>query len=346
MQRTDAEFMAQAIGLSKLGFPAPNPRVGAIVVKNGEVVGKGFHERAGMPHAEVIALQEAGQAAAGADLFVTLEPCDHHGRTPPCSEAIVAARIKRVVFANPDPNPAASGGSDRLRNNGIQVHQGMLAREAAEVNRIFEGRWRMGRPYVMAKAAVTLDGRIADESGTSKWISDEAARKRAHELRAELGCVLIGAGTALRDNPSLTCRDAEGMVHLRVVLDPRRRLPDDLTVFSTDDVRTMRIVAQDAVESDTLIMVKSNSLDLRAVLDEIAKQGMIGVLVEGGGKTIGEFFSQGLVDEIELHVAPKAFGGGTSWLEFPRPLEQAWQFTDVQTAPLGDGFMVRAKVKR
>jgi diaminohydroxyphosphoribosylaminopyrimidine deaminase/5-amino-6-(5-phosphoribosylamino)uracil reductase len=222
----------------------------------------------------------------------------------------------------------------------------MLAREAAEVNRIFEGRWRMARPYVMAKAAVTLDGRIADESGSSKWISGKTARKRAHELRAELGCVLIGAGTALRDNPSLTCRDAEGMVHLRVVLDPRRRLPDDLTIFATDDVRTMRVVAQDPVDSDTLVQMESNSLDLRAVLDEIAKQGMIGVLVEGGGKTIGEFFSQGLVDEIELHVAPKAFGGGTSWLEFPRSLEQAWQFTDVQTAPLGDGFMVRAKVKR
>jgi diaminohydroxyphosphoribosylaminopyrimidine deaminase/5-amino-6-(5-phosphoribosylamino)uracil reductase len=345
MQMNDAGFMAEAVELSRLGFPAPNPRVGAVVVKNGAIIGKGYHAVAGLPHAEINALVEASGNAIGADLFVTLEPCDHHGKTPPCTEAIIAAGIRRVVFANPDPNPAASGGSARLEGNGITVEHGLLAKEAAEVNRVFEGRWRLGRPYVLVKAAATLDGRIADKAGVSKWISDEIARKRAHELRAELGCVLIGAETALRDNPSLTCRDVDGVVHLRVVLDPHRRLPDDLIVFTTDDARTVRVVAENPAEADVVAPMTGSSLELAFVLDEIAKHGMIGVLVEGGGHTIGEFFNQGLVDEVELHVAPRALGGGISWLESPRSLQDAWQLTELAASPLGNGIVLRAKVK-
>jgi diaminohydroxyphosphoribosylaminopyrimidine deaminase/5-amino-6-(5-phosphoribosylamino)uracil reductase len=343
---SDAEFMAEAIALSRLGFPAPNPRVGAVVVNTGEIVGRGFHEMAGMPHAEVVALQKAGERARGGELFVTLEPCDHHGRTPPCTEAILAAGIRRVVFANRDLNPAASGGEERLRAAGVAVEHAPSA-EAAEINRVFEGRWRLGRPYVVAKAAVTLDGFIADEAGESKWITGEEARARAHELRAELGCVLVGAETALRDNPSLTCRDAAGRVHLRAVLDPHRRLPDDLGMFVTDDVLTLRFVGENAAEADVVVpFLNGGTLDLRAVLAEIAGRGMIGVLVEGGGATIGEFFRQGLVDEVELHVAPKALGGGRGWLRAPVGLAEAWRFEGMRCEALGDGLVIRAKVAR
>ncbi|MEO7454012.1 MAG: bifunctional diaminohydroxyphosphoribosylaminopyrimidine deaminase/5-amino-6-(5-phosphoribosylamino)uracil reductase RibD [Fimbriimonadales bacterium] len=343
---SDAELMAEAIGLSRLGFPAPNPRVGAVVVADGEIVGRGFHEMAGMPHAEVVALGEAGERARGGELFVTLEPCDHHGRTPPCTDAILAAGVRRVVFANRDMNPEASGGEERLRAAGVAVDHAPSA-EAADVNRVFEGRWRLGRPYVVAKAAVTLDGFIADEAGESKWISGEGARVRAHELRAEMGCVLVGAETSLRDNPSLMCRDAAGRVHLRAVLDPRRRLPDDLGLFVTDDALTLRFVGESAGEADVLVpILESGALDLRAVLDEIAGRGMIGVLVEGGGTTIGEFFRQGFVDEVELHVSPKALGGGTGWLRAPVGLAEAWRFSEMRCESLGDGLVIRAKVAR
>lgn len=344
MTPIDARFMAEAIALSRLGFPAPNPRVGALVVSNGEIVGRGHHEMAGMPHGEAVALQDAGERAQGGDLYVTLEPCDHHGRTPPCTEAILAAGIRRVVFANSDPNPQASGGAERLRAAGVEVVDGVLAEEAAEVNRVFEGRWRLSRPYVVVKAAITLDGLIADSVGESRWITGEEARGRAHELRAELGCVLVGAETALRDNPSLTCRDVDGRVDLRVVLDPHRRLPDDLGVFVTDDAMTLRVVGGNAQESDLVVPMHDGVLDLGAALAAVADRGLIGVLVEGGGKTIGEFFRQGLVDEVELHVAPKALGGGTPWLSAPRGLAEAWRFSDMTSEPLGDGVVIRAKV--
>lgn len=338
--------MAEAIELSRLGFPAPNPRVGAVVVKDGEVVGRGHHEMAGMRHGEVVALEQAGEGAHGAELYVTLEPCDHHGRTPPCTKAILAAGIRRVLFANRDLNPEASGGEERLLAAGVEVDH-VPSAEAAEVNRVFEGRWRLGRPYVVAKAAITLDGLIADEAGESKWISGDDARVRAHELRAELGCVLVGAETALRDNPSLTCLDAAGRVHLRAVLDPHRRLPDDLDLFVTDDALTQRFVGENAAEADVLVpFLDTGALDLRAVLNEIAGRGMIGVLVEGGGRTIGEFFRQGLVDEVELHVAPKALGGGTGWLRAPVGLSEAWRFEGMRCEPLVDGLVIRAKVVR
>ena len=337
--------MAEAIELSRLGFPAPNPRVGAVVVRDGVVVGRGHHEAVGTAHGEAAAIADAGDSAHGAELFVTLEPCDHHGRTPPCTDAILSAGIRRVVFANHDPNPAASGGAVRLRAAGVEVVEGVLAAEAAEVNRIFEGRWRMGRPYVVAKAAITLDGLIADTEGNSKWITGEAARKRAHELRAELGCVVVGAETALHDNPSLTCRDVDGRVHLRAVLDPRRRLPDDLGMFITDDVQTLRFVGENAQESDVAVDLNAKGkLRLDEVLAVIADRGMIGVLVEGGGRTIGEFFQQGMVDEVELHIAPKALGGGTTWIDAPRSLIDAWQFNKMTFEALGDGVVMRARV--
>jgi diaminohydroxyphosphoribosylaminopyrimidine deaminase/5-amino-6-(5-phosphoribosylamino)uracil reductase len=341
---SDQDFMSRAIELSRRGYPAPNPRVGAVVVCADKIVGEGFHEMAGMPHAEVVALSQAGARSKGGTLYVTLEPCAHHGKTPPCTDAIIAAGIARVVVANRDANPDAAGGGERLKKSGIEVDI-QPSPESSEVNRVFEGRWRLGRPYVVVKAAITMDGFIADAAGNSKWITDEAARKRAHELRAEMGCVLIGAETALRDNPSLTCREAPGRVQVRVVLDPERRLPNDLGSFTTGDADTVRVVAGNAQPSDLCARrLECGAIDLRHVLEHLGDRGVIGVLVEGGGKTIGEFFRQRLVDEIELHVAPKALGAGLSWLQSPVRLAEAWRFEGMHVTPLGDGFRVNARV--
>ncbi|MGI8922534.1 MAG: bifunctional diaminohydroxyphosphoribosylaminopyrimidine deaminase/5-amino-6-(5-phosphoribosylamino)uracil reductase RibD [Fimbriimonadales bacterium] len=349
MDRSEAGFMREAIELSKQSYPTPNPRVGAVVVKNGQIIGRGSHEAAGLPHAEIVALEQAGAGATGADLFVTLEPCAHHGRTPPCAQAVIEAGIRRVVLAAEDPNPAASGGADLLKAGGVVVESGFMAEEAVEANRVFMGRHRLDRPYVIAKAAITLDGRIATASGQSNWITGQEARKRAHELRAELGCVLIGARTAREDNPSLTVREAAGEVHLRVVLDPERVLEDSLSIFADGEAPTLRVTTSKRAQgTDLACPVKDGEFDLGRILNSLAELGVIGVLVEGGGATLESFFRQGLVDEIELHVAPIMLGSGISWLEGKgvESLDSAWRLRGMHAEPLGDGFRIWGEVER
>src|SRR2546423_1897548 len=238
-ERNPEAFMREAIELSRRGFPAPNPRVGCVIVRGGEVIGRGYHDHAGGPHAEAVALNEAGARARGSDVFVTLEPCNHQRRTGPCSEALIAAGVKSVTYAVGDPNPRATGGSARLMQAGIDVNQGVLANEAAEVNRVFLTAMRLGRPFVTVKAAMSLDGKIAtlQHSNTStpkpQWITGEPAREMGHTLRAEMGAVLVGAGTVRADNPHLTAR-IEQVVNqpLRIILDPNDSLPKDAHVFT------------------------------------------------------------------------------------------------------------------
>ncbi|MBA3725949.1 MAG: bifunctional diaminohydroxyphosphoribosylaminopyrimidine deaminase/5-amino-6-(5-phosphoribosylamino)uracil reductase RibD [Armatimonadetes bacterium] len=349
MDGSDAGFMREAIELSKQSYPTPNPRVGAVVVRNGQIIGRGFHEAAGLPHAEIVALEQAGASAKGADLFVTLEPCAHHGRTPPCAQAVMEAGIRRVVLADEDPNPAAAGGADMLKAGGLVVEMGFMAEEAATANRVFLGRYKLGRPYVIAKAAITLDGRIATASGQSKWITGPEARKRAHELRAELGCVLIGARTAREDNPSLTVREVAGDVHLRVVLDPERVLEDSLSIFADGEAPTLRVTtAERAQGADLACPVKDGEFDLERLLSGLTELGVIGVLVEGGGATLESFFRQGLVDETELHLAPKMLGSGISWLEGKgvESLDSAWRLRSIHAEALDDGLRIWGEVER
>ena len=358
-----ADFMRRATVLSKNGYPAPNPRVGAVVVKDGEVIGEGYHSHSGGPHAEVVALEQAGEKANGADLYVTLEPCAHHGKTPPCTNAIIEAGIKRVYYAVADPNTVASGGGNAVKAAGIHVGAGLLENEAAEVNRIFLHRYRTGVPYVLVKAAITLDGRIATKSGESKWITDGVARARAHQLRAEYGCILIGSKTAELDNPELTYRPEQMAMMLeveknagtpvflgtRVVLDLDRRLDDSLRVFWDGRLRTLRVVSPEyAVEGDFMCPLVNDEFDLDSLLRELAKREVIGVLVEGGGVTIESFFRQSVVNEVELHVAPKVFGSGRVWADGPgvESITDAWQLRDLKCEPLSDGLRINAKVKR
>jgi diaminohydroxyphosphoribosylaminopyrimidine deaminase/5-amino-6-(5-phosphoribosylamino)uracil reductase len=338
--------MREAIELSKMGFPAPNPRVGAVVVKDGEVVARGFHEAAGQPHAEVVALSSAGSKAKGSDLYVTLEPCAHEGKTPPCTLAILDHCVARVIYAVDDPNPAAAGGADFLREHSVHVEAGLLREAAAAENRIFLSRFLFGRPYVMVKSAISLDGRIATPSGESKWITGEAARERARALRAEFGCVLVGATTVERDNPSLLAR-IDGVAPLRVILDPSERLDGSKKVFSGGG-ETLRVVRSGSGKPGTYDCPYSEGeFDLDNLLGYLAEMGMIGVLVEGGGRTAATFFRQRLVDEVELHIAGKAFGSGPAWLggrgDFP--LAEAYKISSLKAEALGDDIRIWGKVQ-
>ncbi|CAN5493984.1 bifunctional diaminohydroxyphosphoribosylaminopyrimidine deaminase/5-amino-6-(5-phosphoribosylamino)uracil reductase RibD [soil metagenome] len=295
----DQRMMRRAIQISKRGFPAPNPHVGCVLEKNGEVVAEGFHAFAGGPHAEAAALKKAGPQAQGTTAYGTLEPCNHHGRTPPCSEALLRAGVRRVIFAVPDPNPRAAGGLLKLANAGVEVKQGLLKEEAAAANHQFLFSIQNQRPLIVVKAAIGLDGRIALPSGESKWITGEKARNQAHQLRAELGAVLVGRRTVEQDNPELTAR-IPGVVNqpVRIVLDPKNQLIGMEHVF---DARARSIHV-------------TGEIDLAKLTCEWFKSGITGILVEGGANTISSFFRANLVDRIELFIAPKILGEGLSWI--------------------------------
>lgn len=351
----DCAMMREAIALSRKGFPAPNPRVGAVLVSEGKIVGRGHHEAAGLPHAEVMAIREAGERARGGVLYVTLEPCKHHGRTPPCVESIIASGIRRVIYACDDPNPMAAGGANRLREAGVEVQRGLLCEEAAEVNRFFMNCHKLGRPWVLVKAGVTLDGRIATTSGESKWITDETARKRTHELRAETGCVLVGSRTVLYDNPSLIVRGFSiPSQPLRVILDPNAKLQGEWNCFTDCQAKTIWVTSQIRQDYESeyvenwVCPFRDGEFDLNALLQFLKERGMIAVLVEGGGNTVETFFRQLLVDEIELHVAPKVLGSGRVWVDGKgvKELKDAWQLTNLHVETLGEGLKITARVKR
>lgn len=299
---------------------APNPLVGAVVVRDGEVVGEGWHARAGQAHAEVRALEAAGSKARGATLFVTLEPCNHHGRTPPCVEAVRRAGISRVVVGVRDDNPLMRGRSvAMLREAGIEVE--VLQDAAVEAqNEQYLHRMRTGRPFVHVKLATTLDGRIAASGGDSKWVTGEAARRRAHELRAEAGAVLVGAGTVRADDPNLTARDLadEPPTVTRAVLDPRLTLdPESDLVRSANDAPVVVFANAESLDGREKALggvevvaapASGDGLDLGFVLDELGRRGARGVLVEGGGETATRFVERGLADKLTLFYAPKLVG--------------------------------------
>lgn len=326
MSDKDVQHMRLAIALASkaVGRTHPNPAVGAVVVKGGKVVGQGFHARAGAAHAEVVALGQAGARAKGATLYTTLEPCDHHGRTPPCTAAILAAGVKRVVYASADPNPLVNGrGLKRLFKAGVEVAR-VLQDEADAINQPFLLAMREGRAFVTLKLASTLDGRIAARGGDSKWITSEAARARVHALRNLVDAILVGAGTALRDDPSLTTRlggKKSGRNPVRVVLDADLEVPASAKVYDTfnhgraiavctagaDPKRRVALIAR-GVELWEL-PAKRGKVALEPLLQRLAKEGLLHLMVEGGAQVAGAFLSAGLVDALWLFVAPKILGG-------------------------------------
>jgi diaminohydroxyphosphoribosylaminopyrimidine deaminase/5-amino-6-(5-phosphoribosylamino)uracil reductase len=313
-----------------VGRTHPNPAVGAVVVRDGTIVGRGHTAPAGGPHAEVRAIADAGTAARGADLFTTLEPCDHFGRTPPCTEAIVAAGIGRVFAGSVDPNPLVDGrGVRRLRELGIPVWTSVLSDETDALNRPFFKAMRAGLPWVTLKAAVSLDGKLATASGDSRWVTGEAARAEVHRLRNIVDAVLVGAGTVRADDPSLTTRLPEGGGRdpLRVVVDSALRLSPQKQLFQVASAARSvlvhvegqgaeRAAALEAAGAELLAVPgRPGEVDLESMLRALLRRDVLHVLVEGGPRVFSAFLRAGLADSLVLHLAPRLVGGdGLSWL--------------------------------
>ena len=321
----DEVYLRRALALvvRGQGRVEPNPLVGCVIVRSGHVLGEGYHRRFGGPHAEVEALRRCRQTPRGATVYVTLEPCGHYGKTPPCTDALIAAGVTRVVAPREDPNPPVAGkGFAALRRAGLRVDVGLLADEAAKVNAPFFKLVREHRPWVILKWAQSLDGKIATRTGDSKWISDETCRAHAHRTRGRVDAILVGIGTVLRDDPLLTCRLARPRrVATRVVLDSNLRTPPRSQLVRTArKVPTWIFHARKAPARRAHALEKGGcrlyavpstrrGLSLPAILDALGEHQMTNVLVEGGGRLLGSFFDKGLADEFHIYIAPQLIGG-------------------------------------
>ena len=370
----DERFMAQALGLAKraYGRTSPNPMVGAVLVREGQVIGRGWHQKAGAPHAEVEALADAarrGHAVAGATIYVTMEPCCTYGRTPPCTEALMRAGVSRVVVAAVDPNPRHAGrGLELLRQAGITVDSGALAAESQRLNEAFN-HWIVNRtPWVTAKSAMTLDGKIATASGESKWITGPASRAHAHRLRLGADAVLVGVETVLADDPSLTLRTQPGFrvpaavpLKRRIILDTRARTPLGCRLVS-DDARANTLVvvgesadpAKIAALQARVMLIRApereGRIDLQWLLPELGQMSIQHLLVEGGGTVLAAFFESGLVHRTAFFYAPRILGGEESRRSVAgsgfRSLAEAPSLTDVESRRFGEDLFITARVVR
>jgi diaminohydroxyphosphoribosylaminopyrimidine deaminase/5-amino-6-(5-phosphoribosylamino)uracil reductase len=322
MDSADRDWMRRALELAERGrgYVEPNPLVGAVVVRDGRLVGEGWHQRFGGPHAEVHALAAAGEAARGATLYVTLEPCCHHGKTPPCTDAVLRAGIRRVVAALADPFPQVAGrGAARLRQAGIAVDMGVGEAEARRQNAPYLKLLIAGRPYVHAKWAMTLDGKIATRTGNSKWISGDASRALVHELRARMDGIVVGIGTALADDPLLTVRPPGPRTPLRIVLDSRARLPVTSRLAATARETPVLVITAGPPPDRVALLEQAGCtlLDLGGegrpgvpqVLAELGRRRLTNILIEGGSEVLGSFLDAGTIDEVHVFIAPRLAGG-------------------------------------
>jgi len=318
----DIKYMKRALTLARKGIGAtsPNPAVGCVIVKDGIIVGSGWHKKAGLPHAEINALEMAGDLARGADLYVTLEPCCHTGKTPPCSQALIRAGVKRVVVGMGDPNPKVRGGGlAELRAAGIEVIGGVLEDECREINRPFIKHVTTGMPFVTYKCAMTLDGKIATATGASRWISCEDSRTYVHRMRARMDAVMVGVDTIIADNPELTVRHVRGRNPLRVVVDTRLRTPESVKVLSGKHAAGTVIATIEANPRVHLRYLKQGAIVLTCQQDrgrvsmedlmfKLGSMGVQSILLEGGGRLAGSMLENGLIDEFVFFLAPKLLG--------------------------------------
>lgn len=342
--------MGRALELAACGsgLTRPNPLVGAVIVKRGKIVGEGYHRRAGGRHAEIVALRAAGKQARGATMYVTLEPCSHHGRTAPCAEALIKAGIADVRYAIVDPNPLVNGaGARRLRAEQVKVSRGLLRQEAERLNEIYLNRYRGSRPFVILKMAQTLDGRIACANGHSQWISGAESRRMAHRLRAEVDAVVIGSGTANLDDPQLTVRLVKGANPYRIILSSSGRLSSDLRLLADNkDRRTILATSalklpKSALNQAGLIIwsIKKSraGLSLPDFLEKAWGFGIHSLLIEGGARLATSFLRAGLVDKHIVSVAPRTLGAGIEAIADlgARRVDDAISYDRVQFSPLG-----------
>jgi len=324
MSGNDTIFMKRALALARRGRTSPNPMVGAVVVRDGAIIGEGFHPKAGEPHAEIFALRAAGLGAKGADLFVTLEPCSHYGRTPPCTEAIINSGIRRVFAAMIDPNPQVAGkGIKALQRAHIETSVGLLESETRSLNEGYIKRVTTGLPFVLWKTAMTLDGKISTRTGNSRWVTGEEARKEVHRLRGRYDAVLVGAGTVKRDDPELTVRHYKGTHNpLRVVVDSNASVPLDARVLNSDAETIIAVIdtapsekieaLRDAGARVLVLPEVAGRVDLRALVIDLVNLGVNSILLESGGELAASMLDAGLVDRGLIFVAPKIVGGRTA----------------------------------
>ena len=327
MDETHIAFMQRALDLARRakGRTSPNPLVGAVIVKDGKVIGEGYHRKAGTPHAEVHALNAAGADAKGATLYVNLEPCCHWGRTPPCTEALIRAGVVQVYIADVDPNPRVAGkGVQQLQDAGIDVHVGICRQEASDLNEVHRKYIQIGKPFVILKTAMSLDGKIATTSGESQWITSEASRQRGHEVRDAVDAILVGRGTVTRDNPALTTRlqNRDGQDATRIVLDSHGRTPPEARIFNTESEAGVIVAVTPGAPSEnvdaleeagaTVITVPAAHGDrvcFRSLMEILGKREITSVLIEGGSEVNASALAAGIVDKVMCFIAPKLIGG-------------------------------------
>ena len=361
---TDQEYMALALDLAKrgAGWTSPNPMVGAVIVKDGQIIAQGWHARCGDLHAERAALAACTGDPTGATMYVTLEPCCHHGRQPPCTEAILQAGIARVVVGSGDPNPLVAGkGLDILREHGVQVTEGVLAEECRALNHVFFHFIQTGKPYVVLKYAMTLDGKLAAYTGASQWITGEAARRHVHTQRNRYRAIMVGVGTVLADDPQLTCRLKGGRDPLRVICDTNLRTPltanvvrtaqQTPTCIATCVTQESRLAPYRQAGCQVLSLPQSDGhVSLRVLLDHLGKQNVDSVLAEGGSAIHWSLVQGGLVDRVQAYLAPKILGGAQAKSPvggqgFPHP-DQALKLKPPVLTRLGEDILWESEVER
>lgn len=357
--------MRRALSLARKGQgkTSPNPAVGCVLLRDGVIVGEGWHRKAGTPHAEVHALRSASEKARGADVFVTLEPCSHHGRTPPCADALIAAGVARVFIGMQDPNPLVQGGGiAALRSAGIPVECGILEEECRRLNEPFIKHVTTGLPFVILKSAMTLDGRTAMASGDSKWITSEKSRRHVHRLRAMVDAVMVGVGTVIADDPQLNCRmGVRGSEPIRVVVDSRLRTPPDAALLSLDSsAKTLfATIAGDSPRAAEFIArgaeilscrEEDGRVDLADLLARLGGLGIQSVLLEGGRELAGAALRKGLIDKFLLFFAPKLSGGGDGFGLFsgvgPARMADAHALRDLSVRRFGEDILIEGYPER
>ncbi len=362
----DEKYMRMALRRAEKarGRTSPNPMVGAVVVKGGKVVSRGYHRKAGEPHAEAIALKKAGTQAKGATLYVTLEPCSHtNKRTPPCSPLVIQSGIQRVVVAMIDPNPHVSGGGVKtLRRAGINVVTGVLESEAKKLNEAFIKYITTGMPFVTLKIAQTLDGKIATASGESKWITGEQAREEGHKLRDSNDAILVGVNTVLQDDPSLTTRIPKGRDPIRVIVDTKLRTPLSAKVITQRSSAKTYIATLDTMPKDRIVKLldagaeiliargNKGRVDLKALMKMLGGIGVTSVLIEGGAEVNASALRSGIVDKVVMFIAPVLMTGTNSLCSIggtsPAKLSHAVRLYNVASRPVGQDLMVEGYIKK
>lgn len=358
---TNEEYMRRALNLADMGYGKanPNPVVGAVIVKNGKIIGEGYHEGYGMPHAEANAIASCTESTVGASMYVTLEPCCHYGKTPPCTEAIIKSGINKVFVGALDQNPLVSGkGIEVLRKNGVQVQLEILKKECEKKNEVFFHYVKTGTPFMVMKYAMTLDGKIATKTGNSKWITGDLARQKVHEDRNKYAGIMVGVGTIIADNPKLTCRVDKGRNPVRIICDTNLKTPLNSNVVTDKEARTL--IATGCAESvkhlpytkagcEIIVMPLSKGrIDLKALVKRLGEMGIDSILLEGGSALNWSALEAGIVCKLQVYLSTKMFGGefskgpiGGLGVENPK---DAFNLKEYSVIKIGDDFLIEGDV--